>query len=91
MIQRMARPWYNIEFLFQRSQLYRNIQKSFSLIHHHIDEIVNLYKTNRANGFKSEKTNIIDQLLSEKSDLTEQEIRDEIYIFLFAVSVWFYE
>ncbi|KAG5676230.1 hypothetical protein PVAND_006079 [Polypedilum vanderplanki] len=84
MIKRMARPWLNFEFFFQRSQLYQDIKKSFALIHQHVDEIIKLYETNRANGFVSGKMNIIDQLMSEKSNLTKDEIRDEIYIFLFA-------
>jgi cytochrome P450 len=87
MIQRMARPWLNIEFLFKRSQLYCEIEKSFSRIHHHVDEIIKLHEVNRANGFESGKMNIIDQLMSQKSGLTREEIRDEIYIFLFAVSI----
>lgn len=87
MMKRLTQPWMNWEFIFQRSQLYKDMWEKITELHEKIDEIIeyNEMKNNNNEG-EPQTTYVIDQLLSKKYNLSHEEIRDEIYIFILAVS-----
>lgn len=90
MMKRLTQPWMNWEFIFQRSQLYKDMWGKITELHEKIDEIIeyNEMRNNNNNNNEGEPqtTYVIDQLLNKKYNLSHEEIRDEIYIFILAVS-----
>jgi hypothetical protein len=57
-------------------------------LHEKIDEIIeyNEMRNNNNNEGEPQTTYVVDQLLNKKYNLSHEEIRDEIYIFILAVS-----
>jgi cytochrome P450 len=88
MMKRMLEPWWNVEWLFQRSTLYKKMKASITLLDARIDEIIEAYKKNMNNN-EHRGTFVIDQLMDPANNLSYEEIRDEIFIFIIAVSVNF--
>ena len=87
MMKRLTQPWMNWEFIFQRTQLYKDMWSKITELHEKIDEIIeDNERRNNNNDGEPETTYVIDQLLNKKYNLSHEEIRDEIYIFILAVS-----
>jgi len=89
MMKRLTQPWMNWEFIFQRSQLYKDMWGKITELHEKIDEIIEyneMRNNNNNNEGEPQTTYVIDQLLNKKYNLSHEEIRDEIYIFILAVS-----
>ncbi|KAL7050157.1 hypothetical protein ACKWTF_003967 [Chironomus riparius] len=85
MMKRLTQPWMNWEFIFQRSQLYKDMWGKITELHEKIDEIIEANEMrNNNNEGEPETTYVIDQLLNKKYNLSHEEIRDEIYIFILA-------
>ncbi|XP_070498102.1 cytochrome P450 4C1-like [Chironomus tepperi] len=85
LMKRLSQPWMNFEFLFKRSQLYRDMLAQFTEYHQKIDEIIEDNEIrNKSNGGEPLTNYVIDQLLNKKYNLSHREIRDEIYIFIMA-------
>lgn len=77
----------NQDFIFKRSQLYRDGLSKLSVLHKKIDEIIEANVMESNNNKDNQKRNyVIDQLLKKEYNLSHEEIRDEIYIFILAVS-----
>lgn len=85
MMKRITQPWWNCEWLFQKSNLFRDMNSNIAELHEKIDEIMEEHKMLNNNN-ESGNTFVIDQLMDPKSNLSYEEIRDEIYIFILAVS-----
>lgn len=86
MMKRLTQPWMNWEFIFQRSQLYKEMWGKITELHEKIDEIIEENEMRNNNEGEPETNYVIDQLMNKKYNLSYEEIRDEIYILILAVS-----
>jgi hypothetical protein len=81
----MMRPWMAIKPFFKISQLAIEVQEIVGPINEKIDDILRLNDHLRAESNQKQAV-FINQLLNLKHGLSEDEIHDEIFILIFAVS-----
>lgn len=83
-MKRMFRPWLNIQFLNQISKLHKEIKKEYDVLVNYKDEVI---KKNAQEDLSSLDEIFAKQILDEKNKFTEQEVIDEVVIFMIAVSI----
>lgn len=86
MMKRMFLPWYNIDFVYKSSSLYRELQSQYNVLVNFKENV--LGKNSKED--LSDKEIFVKQILDENNDLSEQEILDEMIIFLIAVRINFH-
>ncbi|KAG5666300.1 hypothetical protein PVAND_017851 [Polypedilum vanderplanki] len=84
-LRRIMQPWMSFEFLFKISQLSKDVKRIFGPIYSAVDKILEQNEHLRIES-DDKKGIFIKQLLNLKNEFSEEEIRDEIFILIFAGS-----
>ena len=83
MMKKMFRIWLNFEPLYKMSRLYKDLQKEYSVLVNFKNQVL---KKNSEEILEEKDEIFIKQLLDKKNEFSDEEIIDEIVIFLIAVS-----
>ncbi|KAG5667394.1 hypothetical protein PVAND_015375 [Polypedilum vanderplanki] len=82
MMRRIVQPWMSFKPFFNISKLAKDAKKVFNPIHKKVNEIINVNQHLKIH--KDQKVGVlISQLLNFKNEFSEEEIRDEIFIWIF--------
>lgn len=83
MMKKMFRIWLNIEPLYKISRLYKDLQKEYNVLVHFKNQVL---KKNSEENLEEKDEIFVKQLMDKKNELSDEEIIDEVVIFLIAVS-----
>ncbi|KAL7033672.1 hypothetical protein ACKWTF_007672 [Chironomus riparius] len=81
MMKKMFRIWLNIEPLYKISRLYKDLQKEYNVLVHFKNQVL---KKNSEENLEEKDEIFVKQLMDKKNELSDEEIIDEVVIFLIA-------
>ena len=84
MMKKMFRLWFNIEPLYKMSSLYKDLQKEYGVLVNFKNQVL---KKNSEENLEEKDEIFVKQLMDIKNEFSDEEIIDEIVIFLIAVSL----
>ncbi|KAG5667395.1 hypothetical protein PVAND_015376 [Polypedilum vanderplanki] len=82
MAARMMRPWMSIDFLAKLTSLSKTIKIGLQPVENKIKEILKINEHLKVESDQKQGV-FISQLLNKKYDLSDEEIRDEIFLLIF--------
>lgn len=85
MMKKMFRIWLNIEPLYKISGLYKELQKEYNVLVNFKNQVL---KKNSNENLEEKDEIFVKQLLDKKNEFSDEEIIDEVVIFLIAVSTF---
>lgn len=83
MMKKMFRIWLNIEPLYKISGLYKELQKEYNVLVNFKNQVL---KKNSEESLEEKDEIFVKQLMDKRNEFSDEEIIDEVVIFLIAVS-----